>query len=305
LNRFQYQVLAILLIAFLGGLGIFASLNLKYSAFLGKYLFVVLAPIASLIFIGIRTLIPEDWRKQVFVLLSFLMIAVNLDVFFRVLKPAYAEPRLIEGISQPYFCCLSTIDCSKSTSQTFTAPENNLCAVRIMLSCTEKWTQGEAVVTLHEIKPDEKLLYQMQLPLKDLGLASRHYVTFLPIRNSKNREYRFSITLLPGYKNQRIAAWFEKGDVYNGGTMMEDGKVRKGSLCFSAYFFNGDSPYSPWEGTQTTVIPQGQYATVKELQFYYECSPDVRTKIVTHDKIVRFEKALKNIEASSTKRARQ
>ena len=53
LNRFQYQVLVILLIAFLGGLGIFASLNLKYYAFLGKYLFVVLAPIASLIFVGI------------------------------------------------------------------------------------------------------------------------------------------------------------------------------------------------------------------------------------------------------------
>ena len=48
-------------------------------------------------------------------LLSILMIAVNVDVFFRVLKPAYAAPRLIEGISQPQFCCLSdTIDCSKT-----------------------------------------------------------------------------------------------------------------------------------------------------------------------------------------------
>ena len=53
LTGYQYQVLAILLIAFLGGLGIFASLNLKYYAFLGKYLFVVLAPIALLIFVGL------------------------------------------------------------------------------------------------------------------------------------------------------------------------------------------------------------------------------------------------------------
>ena len=170
-----------------------------------------------------------------------------------------------------------------------------------MLSCTEIWAQGEAVVTLHEIKPDEKLLYQMQLPLKDVDFASRHYVTFPPIRNSHGKEYRFSITLLTGCKNQGIAAWFERGEVYKGGTMMEDGKDLKGALCFSAYFLNGESPYSPWEGTQATVISQ-LYIPAQELQFYYECSPEVRIKSITHEKVLRFEKALKNLESASAKK---
>jgi len=198
LTRYQYQLLAVLFLGFLGGMCVFVSLNMKYSAFLGKYFFIVLAPITVLVFSGLRMLLPAPWRRQVFILLSLLLIAVSLDVFFRVVKPAYAEPRVQEGISQPRFCSLSAaITGAAGIAQTFRAPENNLCAVRVMLSSAEKPDTCSAVFTLEELGPEKKVLYRIPFSVTDLDFASRYCAVFPPIRNSKNREYRLSITVLP------------------------------------------------------------------------------------------------------------
>jgi len=81
---------------------------------------------------------------------------------------------------------------------------------------------------------------------------------------------------------------------------MQNDADRSGDLYFSVYYFTGIAPYSPWEGIRPMVIPQGLYITVRELQFYYECSAEVRAKTATHEKVLRIENALKNITASST-----
>ncbi len=294
--KIQMDALVILFIAFIGGASVFIILNMKYFAFLGRYLFVVLAPIATLIFFGIWNIIPKNWRNLCLISIAILMITSSIDIIFNVLMPSYANPRLVQGVNQPQFCCLSpSITNSQTISQTFTASQNNLCGIRIMLSVRGKQTRHDVQFTVIETQPVEKVLYHIKCPLDDVGLASRYYITFPPIINSKNKQYQLKITLLTEPISQDIVAWYERVNMYPEGTMMQNGSNFPGDLYFSIYYFTGDIPYSPWEGTRASVIPMGLYVPVKELQFYYECAPEIRLRLVTHNKITRFERAFKTI----------
>lgn len=295
LSTFQFSALAILLFSLLGGIGIFVLLNIKYYAFLGKYLFVVIAPIATFTVVGLRALVPPRWRNQLFILLSVLMVLVNLDILFRVLKPAYAEPQVREGAVQPAFCCVSEpIESSTTIAQSFISSENNLCAVRIILLSKKPFARGNAVFSLFEAAHPQQVLHKIQLPLKEISGDLRYYFVFPPIQDSKNKEYLFSITLSPDAQGERIFTWYEAKDVYREGNMFLNGRLDDGDVYFSTYHFTGVTPYSPWEGVQETVLDQGLFVTVREMQFYYECSPEVRAKTVTHKKILQLEKALSN-----------
>jgi hypothetical protein len=301
-NKFQQEALVILFFAFMGGLSIFMSLNMKYFAFLGRYLFVVLAPIAALIFFGLWNIIPKNYRNLCLLCISISMIVLSFDIIFNILMPAYAKPRLEEGVTQQAFCCLSPIiKNSQAVSQTFTASQNNLCAIRIMFSNLGKQTKHNVQFTIKEMQPVEKVLHQITCSLCDVNIASRYYITFPPIINSKNKQYQLRITLTDPV-SQNISAWYERENVYPEGTMMKNGTELLGDLYFSTYYFTGDIPYSPWEGSRALVIPMGLYIPVKELQFYYECAPEIRLKSVTHNKIARFEKAFKTIEPFLLKR---
>ena len=227
--------------------------------------------------------------------LSTLLLVMNLDVLLRVLKPAYAEPQVGEGAAQSNFCCVSDpIDYSTTMGQTFLARENNLCAVRIMLVSKKPFARGNALFSLFETAHPQQVLHTIQPPLKEIGIGSRYYFVFPPIHNSKNKKYLFNITLLPDTQGEGIATWYEVEDAYKEGSLFVNGKQLTGDMYFSTYYFTGVKPCSPWEGVHETVLDQGLFVTVRELQFYYECSPEVRAKTVTHKKIQQVERAFLN-----------
>jgi hypothetical protein len=60
------------------------------------------------------------------------------------------------------------------------------------------------------------------------------------------------------------------------------------------YNFTGEYPKTDWQGRKLTVIRQGQYVGLRELQLYYERSKEFRIKTKTHEKINRAQKAWKN-----------
>jgi len=299
LTTFQGQALGILFLSLLGGVGIYVLLNIRYIMPMGRYLFVVIAPIAIITCVGFQSLFPSRWRNPILILLSLVLIVMNLDILFRVLKPAYAETFLVAGVDQPQFCCPTPEINGKSTiSQTFISPKNNLCAIRVMLSCKTKRGDGEITFVLKEKEGTGKIVHRMSYPLKGIDDFDRCCFIFPAIRNSSGKEYifYFGSHSLPAGKG--VSLWYDSGDHYPQGRMLVNGEPFNGDLYFQAYCFTGKRPETDWQGRREVVINQGWYVSIRELQLYSEMSKEFREKTIIHEKLQRIEKALKNRSSS-------
>jgi hypothetical protein len=296
LTALQAQALVLLLFSLVGGLGIFLSLNMNYRGVsMGRYLFVVIAPIAILTCMGVYFLVAHRWRNAVLIVLSLLLIVLNLDIFFRVVKPAYAQPSLTVGVDQPLFCCPTVeIDESSTIAQSFVSPKNNLSAIRVMFSNLNKPKSGEITFSLKEGRDKEKVPHQITFPLKRIKDNARYFFIFPPIKNSKDKEYLLSISSTSQPTGKGISLWYESSDCYLEGTMMVNNTPAMGDIYFTAYHFAGDHPKTDWQGRKEVVIEQGLYVGLRELQLYHERSKEFRIKTKTHEKINRAQKALKN-----------
>jgi hypothetical protein len=302
LTTLQSRSLCILLLALFGSVAIFILMNSNYlGVSMGRYLFVVIAPIAIGICTGIRSLFPLRLRNFALAVLSLLLIVLNLNIFLRVLKPSYAETALTSGVEQATFCCpTKEINRTTTIGQTFVSPKNNLSAIRVMFSSLPKQRSGEAIFSLTEASTTGKVLYQINLPLKEIDDWTRFFFTFPPISDSMNKAYtfRFESPSLPA--GNGVSLWHESYDVYPGGSMLVNSRPTAGDLYFTAYCFTGEHPQTDWEGRKLAVIQQGRYITMREWQLYNERSEDFRRKTITHAKLKYFQEAL-NYRKSMTK----
>jgi hypothetical protein len=267
---------------------------------MGRYFFVVIAPIATGVCIGVRSLFPHRLRNPVLIVLSFLLIVLNLDIFFKVLKPAYANTLLVKGIDQPRFCC-STAEVKGSTtiSQTFISPKNNLCAIRVMFSSPNTLKSGE--ITFSLIEDGNKVLREIDFPLKKINDCTRCFFIFPPIKNSMGKTYMFRFRSPTLSTENGVSLWHESSEVYSGGRMVVNGEPAAiGDLYFTAYYFAGDYPKTIWQGKKEVVIKQGLYVTMRELQLYYERSKGYRGKTLTHEKLGRIKNAIHNRKLSKS-----
>ena len=296
LTAFQSIALAVLFLALLAGVGFFVLINIRYiGMFLGRYLFIVMAPIAVITYAGLRFLLPPQRRTLLLLLISLVLIILNLDVLFRVLKPAYAKPSLLATVDQPLFNYpTAVINAGTSVGQTFVSTANNLCAIRVLFSITTERNRGEITFLLKEGGGNGKVLARMNLPIKEIQDCVRYFFIFPPIKNSKDKEYVLcfiSPQLSPG---EGTALWYETEDCYPQGNMLVNDKPASGDLYFTAYYFTGEKPRTDWEGKKEMVIRQGLYIDIWEYQLYIERSEDFRITTPTHKKLLQMETAFKN-----------
>ncbi len=287
LTSLQNQLFITLMAAILIAGGLFVLLNIKAYAFMGKYLFIVIAPLAILICVGFRSVFPLQVRNYVLGLLIMVFVGLNAHIFFKVLKPGYIEPRLIKGADQQEVCCWTDqITPHNSIGQTFTAKKNNLCALRVMFYNHEKSTKkGTVTFYLKEANQTGRDLYQIDLEINNIH-ATRFFFIFPPCADSAEKQYEFGFrsTLTPG---KGISLWYEKEDCYPEGHMLANGKAEPGDLYFTAYYFTGSKPLTEWEGVTQTVKRQGEYVGVRELQLYVEMPKKMRERSLTHKKMIR------------------
>ena len=296
MTALQVQTLSILLLSLFGCVAIFVLMNIKYlGVSMGRYLFVVIAPIAIGVCAGLYSLFPSRWRNPVLIVLSILLIVLNLDIFFRVLKPAYAETLLVKGIDQPMFCCpTAEIGEGATISQTFVSSKNNLCAIRVMFSSLNTPKSGEMIFSLIEGRDKDTVLRRINLPLKKISDNTRYFFIFPPIKNSMGKEYMFCFSSTSLLAENSVSLWYESSDSYSDGKMLVNCEPADGDLYLTTYHFIGEHPKTDWQGKREIAIKQGMYVTMRELQFYNERSKEFRKKKITHEKIVRFKKAFKN-----------
>ena len=298
-NEFQTQVLVLFLLSILGGLGIYVYINIKYIGFfLGRYLYIVMAPLAIVTGSGFYFVLPQRVRSGVLRVVCFLAIILNVIAILTILKPAYADPLLTAGVEQKRFCC-STRAISGNTpiGQTFIASQNNLCSIRVMFSCNNKNTRENIQFSLKECEGDKEILCQIRYPLRQLEDNTRYFFIFPPIVNSLGKKYAFSFSVPSTTSDSGVSLFYEVANGYGDGEMLINDAMVPGDLYFTTYHFRGDVPHTDWQGIRATVIRQGWYITIPELQLYYERAKDFRVTTATHEKIIRLERALSHKKA--------
>ena len=299
LSPFQLQVLGLLFLAICAGVVFYLQMNIRYNSFMGRYLFVVIAPIAALIVTGLWMLVPVRWRNYWLIFIGCFLIVVNLDVLFRILKPAFAEPRLALGVDQSMFCCFKpAINDITTISQTFVSPGNKLCAIRAIFSYQSQRTDGDLVFVLKETGGQGKIVRQMLYPLrKTIKGIDRYFFIFPPIMDSRGKEYQVSFGARSVSDGEGISVGYDANDRYPGGRMFVNGEPAEGDLYFQTYCFSGDHPETDWEGRREVIMDQ-MYVSVRESQFYSEMSREFRKKTIIHEKLLQAEKAFQRISPS-------
>jgi 4-amino-4-deoxy-L-arabinose transferase-like glycosyltransferase len=298
-NAFQTHVLMLFFLSILGGLGIYVYINIKYLGFfLGRYLYIVIAPLAIVTGSGFYFFLPQKVRSGVLSVVCILAIIINVTAVLIILKPAYADPLLTAGIDQQLFCCsTSVVSGNTPIGQTFIASQNNLCSIRVMFSCNNKNTSENILFSLKECDGNKKILRQIHYPLRQLEDNTRYFFVFPPIADSLGKKYAFSFSVPLVISDSGVSLFYEAANCYEDGEMLINDTVVPGDLYFTTYYFSGDFPRTDWQGIRATVIRQGWYITIPEMQLYYERSNDFRDKTVTHEKMIRLEKALSQKKA--------
>jgi hypothetical protein len=300
LNVFQRQTLIMFWLSLLAALAFFAIVNFRYNGmFAGRYLYPAIAPFAVFLFTGLRSLIPFRLRNISFALISLILLILNIDVLFRIVKPAFADTHLEKCVDQSEFSC-RTPQIKKTTRicQTFFCPQNNLSAIRIMISYQDKPIPGEMEFMLREVGADAIDLYRIPLQIQTITGGARYLFVFPPIKDSKGKRYRCYFSSPSQQMGNGISLWYASHDNYPDGLLELNSKPFEGDLYFQAYCFTGERPETDLQGKRATVIDEGEYVSVRELQLYNEMSEDAQKKTATHTKLRRIEKGLSTRNAT-------
>ncbi len=260
---------------------------------MGRYFFPALAPIAIGTMAGLASLSPSRWSRSVLIVISLLLVILNLTVLGRVLKPAYAPTDLVAGVDQPLFSYPTSELGTSTIAQTFVSTGDNLSAIRVMFSSPLQPQGGEVSFSLAESASKNEILHHLTLSLKAINDCTRHFFIFPPIKHAKGKAYTFWFTSSPPAGN-RLSLWYEPTDAYQEGQLLINNEPPGGDLYFTTYHFNGIRPATEWQGSKETVITQGMFVDVRELQLYYEQPKVFREQTITHEKILRVVKAVQN-----------
>lgn len=262
---------------------LFIWLNLKAYMYMGRLFFVVLTPLAVFFAAGLYVCFPRKVKNIFCVCIIVALAFLNIDVYQSVVKPAYAEPRLITGVKQENFDSCKVLNNRGKITQTFISPHNKLCGVQIMFAKHNDEQEGKVAVYIGEV--GKGALFDFAFSLREIENTSRFYFAFPPVMNSKDKTYSISLHA-DCSEGGDLSVWYSSVDCYANGFM--GSRKEEGDLYFSAYCFDGDVPVSVWEGVKPAVLDRQQYVTIKELQVYFDRDENARQATLTHEKLEKI-----------------
>ena len=291
LTHEQMRTLSTLACAFVCGLILYLSFNLTYMMFMGRYLYVVIVPVAICFSVGLRRIFPAQWRTFFMLSISFLLVIICWDVYFRIVSPLFANSGLHVGIEQKEFCCFTLpLSHTFSIKQSFVSRQDNLCAVRTMFTRSSKLTKGSIRFALYA-EDDLEPIVEIGLPVNQIDDFSKFLFVFQPIANSIGKRFTFVFDA-PELETHQYPALIYNRETVRDVFLYFNNQRQNGSLFFSTFHFSGDMPSNKWLGREARFIDEGWYVSIRELQLYGEFSKESMLWKNTHEKILRIEESL-------------
>jgi len=286
----QVQTLSTLVCAFVCGLILYLSFNVTYTMFMGRYLYVVIVPVAICFSVGLRRVFPTRWRTFFMLITSFLLVIISGDVYSRIVNPSFADSGLHVGIEQKEFCCFTPpLSNTFSIQQSFVSNQDNLCAVRAMFAQSSQLIKGSIRFALYAedaLKP----IAQINLPVNQIDDFSKFLFAFQPIANSSGKRFSFTFDVPELEAHQYPALTYNRetaGDAF----LYFNNQKQNGSLFFSTFHLPGAAAPNKWLGGKAHFMDEGWYVSLRELQLYGEFSKESMLWKQTRNKILRMRES--------------
>ena len=264
---------------------------------MGRYFFVILAPISILFCLGIQSIFPSRFKKTALIVFSIICFCLSLDIFIRVILPSFDKASVQKIFSQQTFCCRTDwLSQDNSISQTFIAPENNLCCVGVVLL----YRGHETDITVHFSLLEEggaqspELAQAYKVIQKESNLHTYNF-QFSPIQDSKDKVYRVTIKANALSQEPIVALMYENNDPYRLGEMLINNVHTTGDLYFTLYSSVANAPDSFRPRHNEAFITSKRFVEFSELQLYNEMSENFKKKTSTYRKLELFKKVLADI----------
>jgi 4-amino-4-deoxy-L-arabinose transferase-like glycosyltransferase len=282
---FQKKTTIIFLLFIAGAISLYVWMCINYPGAQGRYLYIVIAPAVIFLLRGVEHLGQLlRIKKVVFFLLVIVLILINIDAVLFKLNPYFSKPRLQAAVQQKRFCC-PTIEINQSAyiTQSFVAPANNLCAIKIMISNVNNSRKGTLFFKIHDSSDPNMNLFMAEYPLMKTQDFHQYLFQFPSIQNSKSRRFVLTISASETPEGKGVSLWHERGDVYESGNATENAKAVSTDLYFTAYCLPETAQVKNDE-KKAVVLALGPYISLRELQLYFERSKSFRLTTPTQKK---------------------
>src|SRR5262249_28869399 len=116
--------------------------------------------------------------------------------------------------------------------QTFTAPENNVGAISLLMGKLNQATMGQLVLHLRQSPKGKDDLRRVSVPLSEIANNQWHTFYFDPIPDSAGQSYFFVMELVGTPPRQPLVVlWTATEDLLPGGKRYEGTVPVTGDLC--------------------------------------------------------------------------
>jgi hypothetical protein len=213
-----------------------------------------------------------------------------------VILPSFDKTSVQKIYSQQTFCCRTDwLNQENSISQTFIAPENNLCCIEVLLLCKNNMTETTIRFSLQEKGAQSPELAQAYKVIKKENNLNTYYFQFPPIQNSKNKAYRVTIKSNAPPHKPIVALMYENNAPYGSGEMSLNDVRTNGDLYFSLYSNIANSHDTFRSRHNKAFITSKRFLEFSELQLYNEMSENFKKKTSTYWKVELFKKVLADV----------
>ncbi len=302
IKEYSWQALMLLGVSLCGGICFFILANMRYGMFMGRYFFVVMPAIAIPFAVGVTYFCSKlkQFHRFSSIVCMCVLVALSLDVFYRVVRPAYADFSYKKQVVQDSFFDLVGIGDKRTViSQSFTAVEDTVCGICCLFSRKADTLNGKLQFSIEDITGGNVLLYKGSMPLEDIKNFHMYYFLFPPIENSKGKVFTFSLETDEKNNASDVSLWYEPRDVYSRGSLTANGEKLEGDLFFSVYGMYQPA-YAALFENDSIIFRHKPYINFREFQIYNEMTKEYRKSSVIQKKLDAVIKATGNVKSKKS-----
>lgn len=126
-----------------------------------------------------------------------------------------------------------TIHGERIVGQTFVAERDHLSKIEIMVGTFGRENDGDVIFELGVSK--EKAVEKKVFNASQVKNNRYHSIVFSSQKNSRGKQYYFTLSSPESTPDNSICAWMNAGDIYPEGEYFLNDQVRGGDLVFRAY----------------------------------------------------------------------
>lgn len=123
----------------------------------------------------------------------------------------------------------------REIGQSFVPKRNHLAQIQVLMGTFGRENDKDVIFQLWDIEPPKKMILQKVFNASTVKKLRFHSLKFTPQKNSRGKEYYFSLSSPESTPGNSICAWMNTQDIYGDGQYFFNNRTSEGDLVFRTY----------------------------------------------------------------------